>query len=70
MEAGCDVVGGMPHWEQTEDDQRAHVRFCFDLAARFDADVDMHVDETDDGVGADAGDGGSTRRSGAAGRAG
>jgi cytosine deaminase len=25
------------------------VRFCFDLAARFDADVDMHVDETDDG---------------------
>lgn len=49
MRAGADVVGGMPHWERTEDEQRAHVRFCFDLAERFDADVDMHVDETDDG---------------------
>lgn len=49
MEAGADVVGGMPHWERTEDDQRAHVSFCFDLAQRFDADLDMHVDETDDG---------------------
>jgi cytosine deaminase len=49
MQAGADVVGGMPHWELTEDAQRDHVRFCFDLARRFDADVDMHVDETDDG---------------------
>jgi cytosine deaminase len=49
MEAGADAVGGMPHWEQTEDAQRDHVRFCFELAQRFDADVDMHVDETDDG---------------------
>ena len=49
MQAGADVVGGMPHWESTEDEQREHVRFCFALAARFDADLDMHVDETDDG---------------------
>jgi cytosine deaminase len=49
MEAGADVVGGMPHWERTEDAQRDHVRFCFELAQRFDADIDMHVDETDDG---------------------
>jgi cytosine deaminase len=49
MEAGADVVGGMPHWEQHEDDQREHVRWCFELARRFDTDVDMHVDETDDG---------------------
>ena len=46
---GADVVGGMPHWESGEDDQREHVRLCFDLAERHDADVDMHVDETDDG---------------------
>jgi cytosine/creatinine deaminase len=39
----------MPHWERTEDEQREHVRICFDIAQRFDADVDMHVDETDDG---------------------
>ena len=49
MDAGATVVGGMPHWEQGEDDQREHVRFCFDLAQRHDVDVDMHVDETDDG---------------------
>lgn len=50
MEQGAAVVGGMPHWETTEEDQRAHVQYCFDLAQRFDADLDMHVDETDDGA--------------------
>jgi cytosine deaminase len=50
MQRGASVVGGMPHWEVTEDDQREHVRLCFELAARHDADVDMHVDETDDGA--------------------
>jgi cytosine deaminase len=50
MESGAHVVGGMPHWEATEDEQREHVRFCFELARRFDADIDMHVDETDDGT--------------------
>ena len=49
MEAGADVVGGMPHWELDDAARREHVRRCFDVAVRFDADVDMHVDETDDG---------------------
>jgi len=49
MQRGATVVGGMPHWETTEHAQREHVRLCFELAARHDADVDMHVDETDDG---------------------
>ncbi len=47
---GADVVGGMPHWETGEAAQRDHVRVCFDLAQRFEVDVDMHVDETDDGA--------------------
>src|SRR5256884_8136799 len=47
--AGADVVGGMPHWEHDDASQREHVRLCFDLAERFDRDIDMHVDETDDG---------------------
>lgn len=47
-EAGADVVGGMPANENTPDDSRAHVKFCFDLAEKYDADIDMHVDETDD----------------------
>ncbi|HEV8596553.1 MAG TPA: amidohydrolase family protein, partial [Candidatus Dormibacteraeota bacterium] len=49
LEAGADVVGGMPHWELDESAQREHVRLCFELAERFDRDLDMHVDETDDG---------------------
>ena len=49
LEAGADVVGGMPHWELDEASQREHVRLCFELADRFDRDLDMHVDETDDG---------------------
>jgi len=49
VEAGADVVGGMPHWETDEPAQREHVRLCFELAERFDRDLDMHVDETDDG---------------------
>ena len=49
LETGADMVGGMPHWELDEAGQREHVRLCFDLAERFDRDIDMHVDETDDG---------------------
>ena len=49
LEAGADVVGGMPHWEADQAAQREHVRLCFELAERFDRDLDMHVDETDDG---------------------
>jgi cytosine deaminase len=50
LEAGADVVGGMPHWEPDAAAQREHVRLCFDLAERFGRDLDMHVDETDDGA--------------------
>lgn len=45
---GADVVGGMPHWEANAYASRQHVEFCMDLAVRYDRDVDMHVDETDD----------------------
>jgi cytosine deaminase len=47
MKVGADLVGGMPHWELDPEASRRHVSFCFDLAERFDVDVDMHVDETD-----------------------
>jgi cytosine deaminase len=48
MAAGADVVGGMPHHELDDRARAEHVRLCFELAERFDRDVDMHVDETDD----------------------
>src|SRR5438045_3308709 len=48
MREGGDVVGGMPHWETDEQAAREHIDICLRLAQRYDADVDMHVDETDD----------------------
>jgi cytosine/creatinine deaminase len=48
MREGADVVGGMPHWEDGLERAREHIEFCVGLAVEHDADVDMHVDETDD----------------------
>ncbi len=48
MELGADVVGGMPYNEHLPEHSARHIELCFELAERFDADVDMHVDETDD----------------------
>lgn len=48
MKMGCDLVGGMPANELTPEDSMAHVKIVFDIAQKFDANIDMHVDETDD----------------------
>jgi cytosine/creatinine deaminase len=48
MRLGCDVVGGIPHYEWTREDGIAEVEFIFDLAQQLDAPVDLHCDETDD----------------------
>lgn len=48
MEQGADLVGGMPHHEKTHEEAEEHVKIAFDIAEEFDADLDMHVDETDD----------------------
>ena len=48
MTEGATVVGGMPHWELSPEASARHVDLCLDLAQRYHADVDMHVDETDD----------------------
>src|SRR5204862_2869771 len=45
MELGCDVVGGIPHYEWTREDGIEEVHFIFDLAREFDAPVDLHCDE-------------------------
>ena len=47
MKKGADVVGGMPYNEMTYNDTMEHIDFCFRLAKDFNADIDMHVDETD-----------------------
>ncbi len=48
MQEGADVVGGMPHAELSPEDSARHIEILFQLAEEFDADIDMHVDETDD----------------------
>jgi cytosine deaminase len=48
MRVGADVVGGMPHWEHDLESARRHIDFCMQLAVRYSALVDMHIDETDD----------------------
>jgi cytosine/creatinine deaminase len=48
MRSGADVVGGMPHAEASLEDAARHVELVFQIAEEFDADIDMHVDETDD----------------------
>jgi cytosine/creatinine deaminase len=48
MKLGVDIVGGMPFNEISPADSRRHIEIVFDIAREFDADIDMHVDETDD----------------------
>jgi len=48
MTLGVDIVGGMPFNEASPADSRRHIEIAFEIAKEFDADIDMHVDETDD----------------------
>lgn len=48
MELGADLVGGMPHHERPYSKAKPHIDTCFEIAKQFGADIDMHVDETDD----------------------
>ena len=48
LRAGIDLVGGIPHIERTPQDGWRHLALVFDLAAEFDAPIDVHIDETDD----------------------
>ncbi len=46
--AGADVVGGIPHFENTRDQGVSSIHFLMDLAERSGCLVDVHCDETDD----------------------
>src|SRR5712691_3792746 len=47
MRLGADVVGGLPWFEMLDDEARAHIDYCFELAKRYDKDIHMLVDDTD-----------------------
>ena len=48
MQAGADVVGGIPWIEFTDKDIIEHVRMVFEIAKKYDADVSMLVDDAGD----------------------
>jgi cytosine/creatinine deaminase len=48
VEMGADVVGGIPHFENTREQGVSSIRFLMDLAERTGCLVDVHCDETDD----------------------
>jgi cytosine deaminase len=45
LRRGVDLVGGMP---ANDSDPVRHIEMIFELAKRYDVDIDMHIDETDD----------------------
>ncbi|MBD8729930.1 cytosine deaminase [Pseudomonas sp. CFBP 13710] len=45
---GADVVGGIPHFENTREQGVSSISFLMDLAERSGCLVDVHCDETDD----------------------
>jgi cytosine deaminase len=45
---GADVVGGIPHFENTREQGVSSIHFLMDLAERTGCLVDVHCDETDD----------------------
>ncbi|GAB3473292.1 cytosine deaminase [Azotobacter salinestris] len=45
---GADVVGGIPHFENTREQGVSSIKFLMDLAERTGCLVDVHCDETDD----------------------
>ena len=46
MRLGADVVGGLPWHERTDEDVRAHVDYCFDLAKKHGTDIHVLADDT------------------------
>ena len=47
MRMGADVVGGLPWHEHLDEDARGHIDICFELAGKYDKDIHMLVDDTD-----------------------
>lgn len=48
LDLGVEVVGGIPHFELTEEEGARSVRLLCEIAAKRGLRVDMHCDETDD----------------------
>lgn len=47
LKTGADLIGGIPDIERTQELKQRHIEKIFELAAEFDVDIDMHIDESD-----------------------
>lgn len=47
MENGADIVGGIPHFERDMDEAAKQIEIVFEIAEKYNADIDMHVDQSD-----------------------
>jgi cytosine/creatinine deaminase len=47
MQLGADVVGGLPWFEMLDEDAHTHIDWCFELAKKYNKDIHMLVDDTD-----------------------
>jgi cytosine deaminase len=48
MENGAQLVGGIPHHEASMEDGAKQIEIVFEIAKKYDTNIDMHIDETDD----------------------
>jgi len=48
MENGADLVGGMPHGERDMDDAARHIEIAFEIAKKYNTDIDMHIGRAHD----------------------
>jgi cytosine deaminase len=48
LEMGLDIVGGIPHIENTREKGAQHVQTIVDFAEKYNKPLDPHIDETDD----------------------
>lgn len=48
MEQGADVVGGMPAAEWIDEYAKKHVDLVFEIAKKYNVDIDMHMDQSKD----------------------
>ncbi len=48
MDLGADIIGGIPWYEYTAEDSKRHVDIVFEIAKKYDKDVHMLVDDTED----------------------
>jgi cytosine deaminase len=48
MELGADIAGGLPWYEMTDEDAHKHIDIVFTLAKKYNSNILMLVDDTDD----------------------